>query len=79
MEKIPESMTVEDPEPEPKVVDEPESGSEVVAELVLLQEEIFFSQSTEVEELPIETLVDFPAELITELVPSLVVRGPHYP
>ena len=35
-----------------------------------LQENIF-SQSTEVKELPIETLVDLLTELTTELVPSL--------
>ena len=73
MGKILESMADEDSEPKSEVVDKQESGPEAVAELVLPQEEIF-SQPTEVEELPIETLLDLSAESITELVPSLIVN-----
>jgi len=53
-----------------KVVDEPESGPEFVAELVSLQEDIF--SQPRVVELPIETLVDLPTEPTMELVPSLI-------
>ena len=42
------------------------------------QEEIS-SRPTYVEELPIKTLVDLPAEPIIELVSSLIAIGPHYP
>jgi len=51
-------------------VDELELESEVVAELVPLQEE-FSSRPTEVEEISIETFVNFSAEPTMELVPSL--------
>jgi len=54
------------PEPEPEVVDKPEPEPEVVAKLVSLQEEIF-SQSTEVEEFPIDTSVKLSTELTKEL------------
>jgi len=54
----------------PEIDDKPESGSEVVAELVSLQEEIS-PWPTKVVELPIETLINLPAEPIRELVPSL--------
>ena len=64
MEKILESMIVEEPGPE--VVAELESGPEVVTELVSPQEEIS-SRPTKVEELHAETLVDLPAEPIMEL------------
>ena len=69
-----ESKTVEvieDPEPQPKVNDKPElkPGPEVV-KLVSQQEEIS-PWPTEVVELPIKTLVDLPAELTMEKVPSL--------
>ena len=70
MGKILESMADEDSEPKSKVVDKQESGPEAVAELVLPQEEIF-SQPTEVEELPTETIVDLLAAPTMELVPSL--------
>jgi len=43
---------------------------EVIAELAPLQEEIFF-RSTQVEELPNETLVDLSVEPTLELIPSL--------
>ena len=72
MVKILESKVVEvveDSKLEPKV-DKPKPGSEVVAELVSPQEKIFF-RPTEVEELPIETLVDLSAEPTLELVPLL--------
>ena len=52
MGKILENIAVEDPKPESKVVDELESGPEVVTELLSPQKEIF-SRPTEVEELPI--------------------------
>ena len=65
-----ESMTVEGPESE---VDEPESGPEVVAELVSPQEDIS-SWPIEVEDLPTETLVDLLAESTMKLVPSLATK-----
>ena len=43
MEKVLESMTIEDSEPELEVIDKPESRSEVVAELVSPKEEILHS------------------------------------
>ena len=49
---------------------EPGPEPEVIAELVPLQEEIFF-RPTEVEKLLNETLVDLPAEPTLELVPHL--------
>ena len=49
---------VEDPESEPEVDDKTEPRPEVVTELVSLQEEIS-PRSTNVVELPTETLVDF--------------------
>jgi len=55
------SMTIEDQEPE--VVNELESGLEVVTELVSLQEEIS-SRPKKIVELPIETLVDLPTSLL---------------
>ena len=55
-----ESMPVEDPEPKPEVDVEPELGLEVIVELLALQKEIS-SRPTEVEELPIKTLVDLSA------------------
>ena len=61
---------VEDPELEPEVNHTPEP--EVIVELVSLQEEIF-PWPTEVVELPIEILIDLPAEITFELVPSLAV------
>jgi len=67
---------VNKPEPESKVVDEPEN----VAELVPVQEKISL-QPTEVEELSIDTLVDFLAEPTIELFlpammfPSLFMRS----
>ena len=70
MVKILESMADEDSEPKSEVVDKQESEPEAVAELVLPQEE-FFSQPTEVEELPTETIVDFLAAPTMELVPFL--------
>jgi len=63
---------VEDPESEPEVDNKPESRSEVVAELVTLQEEIN-SRPTEVVEMPIKTHVDFLAEPTLELIPLLTV------
>ena len=54
-------MTIEDQEPE--VVNELESGLEVVTELVSLQEEIS-SRPKKIVELPIETLVDLPTSLL---------------
>ena len=62
-----ETEVVDDSESEPEIE---ESGLKVFAELAPLQEEIS-SWSTEVEELPIETLLDLPVELTTNLVPSL--------
>ena len=63
---------VKDLKPELEIDDKLEPGPEpeVIAELVPLQEEIFF-RSTEVEKLPNETLVDLPAEPTLELVPHL--------
>jgi len=63
-------MIVENPESEPEVVDEPESKLEVLAELVSPQEKIS-SRPTEVEELPVETPINLPAEPTMKLVPSL--------
>ena len=57
-------------EPELKVINEPEIELEIITELVSVQEE-FFSQHTEVEEVLIEILVDFPVGHTIELVPSL--------
>ena len=68
---------VEDPEPEPEVDENLESGPEVIAELVTLQEEIS-SRPTEVVDLPIDTHVDLLTELTLELVPSLVVMRPRF-
>jgi len=68
--KILDSMIVKYPKPKPEVDVEPEPWPEVIAELVSLQEEIS-SRPIEVEELPIETLVDLPAQPVMELVPSL--------
>jgi len=71
--KILESKAVkiiEDPKSEPEFDDEP--GSEIIARLVSMKEEIF-SRSTYVGELPIETLVDLLAEPSLELIPSLTV------
>jgi len=56
----------------PKIDGKPVSGPEVITELVLIQEEIS-PRPTEVVKLPIETLVDLPAELIMELAPTLTV------
>jgi len=61
---------VEDPEPAPEVDDKLVVGPEVVAELVLLEDEIF-SWPMEVIELPIKTLVNLSTESIMKLVPSL--------
>ena len=59
------------PEPQPKFIEKlkPEPEPKVVG-LVSLQEEIS-SQSIEVEELLIETLLDLPVKPTMELVPSL--------
>ena len=57
-------------EPDPEVYDKPELGLEVIAESVSRKEEIF-PQSIEIEELPIETLVNFPAKPTPEVVPPL--------
>ena len=57
-------------EPKPKVYDKPESRLEVIAESVSQQEEVS-PQPMKVEGLPVETLVDLPAELTLELVPPL--------
>jgi len=73
--KILESKTIEiieDPKSEPEVDDKLEPGPEVITELVSLQEEIFF-RPTEIEELPIETLVDLSAQPTLELVLPLAV------
>ena len=63
---------VEDPESEPEVDDKPESWSEVVAELITLQEEINL-RPTEVVEMPIKINVDLLAEPTLELIPLLAV------
>jgi len=44
-----------------EVVEDPKSGSKIIAKLVSLQGEIF-SRLTEVVELPSETLIDIPVE-----------------
>ena len=81
--RILESMAVKVTDPEPpalvviEIVDDleselgvEESEVEVIAELAILKEEIS-SRPTEVEEFPIETLVDLPKESTIELVSSL--------
>ena len=73
MVKILESKAievVENSKPESEIDDKPESQSEVVAELVSQKEEIS-PQPMKVVELPIETLVDFPAEPSIDLVPTV--------
>ena len=77
MGKILKSMAVKvvvDPEPpvlvETEFVENLKSEPEVVVELVSLKEEIS-SRPTEVEELPIETLVDLLAEPTKKFVPFL--------
>ena len=61
---------VENSELEPEVDDKLEPRPKVIAELVLLQEEIS-SWPTKVVELPIETLVDLQAEPTMKLVSPL--------
>ena len=57
-------------EPKTEVYDKPEPIPEVIAESVSQQEEVSL-QPMKVEGLPIETLVDLPAEPTLELVPPL--------
>jgi len=63
------TQAIDNLKPEPEVK---EAGSEVVAELAPLREDIF-SRPTKVEELSIETLVDLLVESTIELVSSLTV------
>ena len=61
-------------EPKPEVYDKLEPRPEVIVESVSQQEEVSL-QPMEVEDLPIDTLVDLPAETTLELVPPLSVMN----
>jgi len=70
MVKMLESKSVE-------IDEDSKSEPKVVAELVSLQKEIS-SQPTEVVELPIEIIVDLPAEPTMELIPPLAGMRPRF-